>query len=252
MGVGVLRRRRAVKLLLITGLVYAGLPVAMASGDCQQRGQFFIKNTTDKSYVNGTTNKIFLRDRVLAPNCVNPLTLSTAHLNRNQNGTIESDFFVEIGWREREKRDGSGDKVWVAFVEKCSLQQCVVDEISMASTAQVGTFDLWRIENRPKAADGTTEWRLYVNYLDGFGYRYVENYFTDYHHGAAYGETEAFGDNTGMTDEQRALEHLNNSGAWVDWNGQRCAPNFAKGGYKYVQNSNISYDIIDGGNNACD
>jgi hypothetical protein len=159
---------------------------------------------------------------------------------------------VEIGWREREKNDGSGDKVWVAFVEKCSAQQCQVDEISLASTAEVGTFDKWRIKNMPTGSNGTTEWRLYVDYLDGVGYRFVENYFTDYHHGSAFGETEAFGDNTGMTDEQRELQHFNNNDQWVNWNGQRCNPNLRKGGYKYVENSNTSYDIIDGSNNACD
>jgi hypothetical protein len=76
-------KKLIVKILLFSSVMYVALPVATASGDCQQRGQFFIKNTTDKSFVNGTTNKIMLRNRSLAPNCVNPLTLSTAHLNRN-------------------------------------------------------------------------------------------------------------------------------------------------------------------------
>lgn len=238
---------------IVVPLVFLfALPIASSSAAvCPQRGQFFVKNNADKQYVNGTKNTIELRGRVLPryDNCFT-LTLSTAHINMNSGGTIDTDDFIEIGWRKYHLSDDT--TYFRIFTEKCSpTGGCTVNEFTMPSTNIVGNYDEWKIVNELRTFDGRWSWSLEVDFFDGQGFRDYGQMLTSWENGAAYGETEAFGDGSGMHDDQRSLKHKNDSGSWVDWRGQTCDPNFNDGGYKYNKTSTTSYLIEEGSNSAC-
>lgn len=243
-------RRAIVVTVGMVGLLGLEVPAATASL-CPQRGQFFVRNTVSRNFVNGQTNSIELADRFLAQNdSCDTLTLSTAHLNRNDNQTINNDDFIEIGWRRY--RLSSGSTFYRIFVEKCSpTGGCVVSEFTKPSSAVVGTFDHWRIVKDFRDEVGFWQWDLRVDFLDGAGYRLYKEYFTSWAHAVTYGETEAFGAASGMHDDQRGLKHKNNSGNWVDWTGQSCDPSFEDGGYRYVKQNQTRYVIEAGQNAAC-
>jgi hypothetical protein len=210
--------------------------------ECQDHiEQFFVENLTDRQYINGTTGKISLEPRPLDQDCTGPLALSTAHINRAMNGYIEN-YLVEVGWRKRPATPN-----FVIFAEKCAGAMCDVELVS-APDLQVNTFDLWRVVNNP-ASGGTTKWELKADLLEGRGWGDVKSYTTDYHHGEAYGETEAFGNDTGLHDLQRALQHKNNDGNWVDWNDHICIRDWSPS-HEYFRNSDTSFDI-DGGSQYC-
>lgn len=240
-------RRIVASTVMVLVFVGAGISTAMAA-PCSQRGQFFIRNTIDKQYINGTTNSILLKNRALATGCDGPLTLSTAHVNRFSNGATLDQFFVEIGWREY--KNSSGNKVWIGFSEVGHGSSYDVDVYSLPGAAVLGTYDKWRVVNNPVGEQGLTCWETKVDYGDGVGFRDHEQYCIGWHHGAAFGETEGFGGTTGMNDAQRSLTHKNNSGSWVDWGNQFCQTEFAAGGYRYSKISSTAYDIEAGTENC--
>lgn len=219
---------------------------------CEVRGQFFIENTTDRQYVNGTSNSIKLRDRFLPryDNC-STFTVSSAHLNRDYLGTFDLNHYVEIGWLWVQQSDGFNyRKIFTGY--EAGAQVGDYDYYDFPPTALVGTFDDWRVVlGGVDRYTGAGIWELKVDFYDLAGFRQYGSESVNFTKGAAHGETESTGAGTGMRDEQVDLRHKNDSGNWVGWNGQRCNPDFKPGGYKYVRGSNVSYDILERTPDGC-
>ena len=84
------------------------------------------------------------------------------------------------------------------------------------------TYDTFQISGATQG-DGTTDWDLRVDYLDGSGWHVMKTYTTNWDWGVALGETERKTvPGTGLSDDQQGLKYKNGSGTWVDWPNVDC------------------------------
>lgn len=223
---------------LVACVASIALPISSArAAPCnEQIEQFFIKNTV--GYTHGTKNQILLKNRFLDQDCSGPVALSTAFIGKDDSRAT----WIEIGWWE-EVCPAPGSHCWAVFVEKGVNGEITHIEKIVAPNLQPGTYDQWRVANRPKNPNGTTDWHLEVNFLIGQGWVDVRTYTTNWHTGIAYGETEAKGNDTGLREDQRNLQHKSAPGTWVNWSGQSCRKGTSPD-FKYKERSNTFFEIV--------
>jgi hypothetical protein len=157
--------------------------------------------------------------------------------------------WIEIGWTEFASNCGGGSTHWCYFVEKgVDFTTTQRTDIS-TSVPNFGTFDQYRITNRPTNPNGSTDWWMQIDpNVDG-SFSTLETYNTQWHRGVAFGESVKIGSNTGMQDDQQALQYKNNNDAWNPWPDVDCRVDTASG-WSWHRNSSNSYTVTQP-NNAC-
>ncbi|MBI4259882.1 MAG: hypothetical protein HY658_04890, partial [Actinobacteria bacterium] len=210
-------------ILVLAQLVLDG--TAAFAGSCSNAEQIFIRaaqSPSDSSpvYAYGTRSRITMRNRDLDPACpaayppdstgfYGAVSLSTAHINRGITGSYAG-YQVEIGWVEVwEGNDtsgqGAGLKDWYVFSEKQANWDIKDITTQLSFNLDPGNDDWWRASAVAKP-NGTTDWKLAVNFLIGQGWVDFKTYNTEWDFGVPMGETERKGTDTGMMDYQYNLD----------------------------------------------
>ncbi len=213
---GQLRRlaSAALALIVVAAVLISPLP-AYALSNCTVVKQIFMRGESAISNTRGTDNKIFVRSRNLDTSC-KAHALSTAHINR---GGAPQDAnwgdWVEMGWDKQRYADGSVDLcIFTEWGDNFSVLGGRY--ICNPSGLNYSEYDFYRV------VYSGTEWLMQTDLnLDG-NYQTRDGTGNDitWTHGAAMGETEKKGNDTGMDDDQRSLSFKNdNAASWQDCRG---------------------------------
>jgi hypothetical protein len=172
----------------------------------------------------GTTNKILFRDRTTG-SCVGShisegtnrsYAWSAAHVRL---GFTTNDNSLSVGWH---KYFASGERIraytqWIR--ETQTTVHCCFDP--SPTCMNHNEEDQWRV-----SFSTGTYWGLYINCIDGSGYRHLISYGETGHTlGTALGETGRYADTeVHMADEQTNLlfRTQQTPPTWVLWNDNRC------------------------------
>ena len=138
---------------------------------------------------------------------------------------LPNDGWVEVGWFNYYRSDGSrGETVFVEYGANGDDVSGVNWITVPNSCMNVGESDVWRVEH---VGGGT--WKLWINCIDGAGYRLLKTWDLLYTQGLAAGETGALGpdasaDGPQMADEHRDLIYKKLSGTppWTSWTYNQC------------------------------
>lgn len=241
------RDRVATVLLATVALsTLSGLFALPAFAYCADEYTSFVEGTSAREFTNGTRQDIIWTNRALDADC-EAFAGSTAHVSKEHVNDPDSRL-VEVGWRKYDDCPGTVD--YCFFTEKCSNSNpCVVNEYSISATPGFGTFDLFRVANRPESG-GQTDWYLEVDRDHDGVFTTLIVFHTDWHRGFVNGESFAFGNDTSLYTEQKALSFKNNSDSWVSWPNNDCLYiNLA--GWKYTHVSNTEFKISQGSPSNC-
>ena len=218
-------------------------PAAAGGGTnpCTYKGQIFVRSTSARDNTLGTTNRIVFRQRDLDDNCqADAKTLSTANVARDFSEFAPSGDWVEIGWQQYWS---ASTPTTAIFTEKGYNFQ--IQELSFFPSVllELGTEDKWRVAGQ-RLPNGTAEWSLRVDYMDGGGWHTPKVYQTNWNKSVALGETERVATGSGMADEQSDLKFFNlTRGDWEPWPGMNCVQD-TDGSWNWVPVTSNSYKVV--------
>jgi hypothetical protein len=220
-----------------------------AAADCSASHQVFVEATNNITNQHGTINRILLRQRDLDNGCTNPKAVSTAHFSKGACCFgLDWATQIEIGWIET--HGCCGQAQYKMFTEK-EVNGDVTQHTEITTpNLDPGTFDVWKIASNIKNPDGSTDWDMKVDFLKGNGFVQAGTFNTLWHYGESSGETEGFGSNTGMHDEQRDLQLMNDNRDWVGWSDLICNQQIGNG-IDWQRIDHNDYDVSDGQLSAC-
>jgi hypothetical protein len=204
----------------------------LTTGECLYNGQY---PTLSRQHIyrygnpntRGTTNKILFRDRTTGI-CVPPhvsedadrsYAWSAAHVRL---GFTTNDHSLSVGWHKYFVSGQERFRVytqWVSGVQ--TITHCCFNPLPEADCMNHNEADVWRV-----SLSTGTYWGLYINCIDGNGYRHLESLGpTDYALGTVFGETGRFANTeVHMADEQTDLlfRMQQSPPTWVSWNDNHC------------------------------
>ncbi len=224
-------------------VVLRPVPAVALLGDCNVIQHIFVRSTNIAGDVHGDTNRLLVSSRTLDTDCKGE-AISTAHLTPNNFGSVNPSW-VEVGWFRIRNADGT--------IDLCEFWEKGVDGNITFFHNNCGNFTNLTLGNfaefRLKNVSGTTDWDVFINYLDGNGFGMPKHTFsTTYDFSIASGETQKKGNGTAMDDDQRNLQVFAQN-AWQDWLNANCVVDEAPGWSWHKQTTN-SY-TVDQVANAC-
>jgi hypothetical protein len=227
--------------LALAGVLTLFQAPAFALNECNTNPQIFVRSSSDQDHTNGATDKI-LTGGALDSDCLG-IVLGTAHTSRTGVDNPGWGDWVETGFYKKRNQDSSVDIC--RFTEWGTNFNTISMDLGCGAPLNNGYYAKWRVSN----VQGTEDWTMYVDYLNGNGFIYEATAHVTWAHGVASGETERWGNNTDMSQSHRELQFKNNSNNWVDWPDANCIWDTSTS-YSWSKNSATSYDIVNQ-NNPC-
>jgi len=252
---------------MLVALTIAGdgsLTRSALGANCGDNEQLFIRAENasgNPMYRLGTLSRIYPFNRNLDTDCPHSggangaYTLSTAHLSSGNGNCAQVEIGHQLLWKGSDvSSQDLSKKIFYVFTE----QQTTCTGISdfwhqSAANIETNNDDIWRVSGVEQPGGGA-QWHLSVNFVLGQGYVELAVYDTAWNSGIPNGETERFGEGTGLRDSQWNLQFKKTDGTWINWPHLGCSshPNhFTSSPWRWDDTSTSSYEVAQSGGVWC-